>query len=251
MTQMAAPYEVRWLRPVIDDPVNQIPELDVLRHNLSRMCRRWPWRMRWPVIRAAHGAHPTDLPAVLETDAELRTAFAVAHERWRFRQPNSLGSIRSGNSCMIAPVAWYKISLMHTPKRPDRQTAYPTATWVRERFWRSWRDCLPMTTEIAAEMVAAGRLDDGPCAAAQRSWRGATGQRADGTGGGGVHRPIHGRPACRIAESAWRCQLEAILGTQPAAITLAGLRARVKQSDRPLEIGGLNYNPFPPTLGRR
>ena len=79
MTKLAAPYQVRWLRSFfISDPTNQLDGSAIF-HTFYPNIQAGSVYDAMSAINAAHAAHPTDLPAALEADPNLRLQFAHAH----------------------------------------------------------------------------------------------------------------------------------------------------------------------------
>ncbi len=160
MMHMAAPYEVRWLRPYISDPTDQFQGNDwPVFHTFYPDIRSESVSGAMAVIDAAHAANPTDLAAALEADADLRLSFTRAHQAI---------SIPAAEFLLGHPqrqqVFDYYVGLAtaypdtYARVAPFDQNAQPTATWVRERFWRTWRDSVELTPAVKAQIVSAGQL---------------------------------------------------------------------------------------------
>ncbi len=84
MMQLAAPYEMRWLRSYIGDPTNNYscPYVSPVFHTFYPDVPSISITSALNTIRAAHAAHPTDLPAALESNASLRLSFISHSAHW-------------------------------------------------------------------------------------------------------------------------------------------------------------------------
>jgi parallel beta-helix repeat protein len=159
MTKLAAPYQVRWLRSFfISDPTNQLNGSAVF-HTFYPNIHAGSIPQSMALINATHAAHPSDLPAALEANPTLRTDFAQAHLTLAVPNTEFLPSHPDRQAIYDFYLALAQSWPTYYGKLgPFNQSAHPTSAWLRERFWRTWRDCLDLTPVRKAEMAAAGQL---------------------------------------------------------------------------------------------
>jgi hypothetical protein len=158
MMKLAQPYEVRWLRNVIEDPTNQ--------HNGSAV-----FHVFYPDIEistiydaiseivAAHAQHDRNLPVAVETLPELRLRFVRAHQTLAI--PSYEFPLSHGERTEVFDAYSWFAQLW-----PDYYARYfafdhltlPTSARLRERAWRSWRDALQLTPEIQSQIAGLGQL---------------------------------------------------------------------------------------------
>jgi hypothetical protein len=110
-------------------------------------------------IRQMHADHPQDLPAALEQDAALRTSFVQAHETLMVpvREFPTGDSERQQIFDFCLEMATQHPDF-YAKVHPFDYDLYPTAAWLRERFWITWQDALNLTADRKAQIAAAGQL---------------------------------------------------------------------------------------------
>ena len=161
MMKMAAPYEARWLKSSIWDPTDNQNGSPVF-HTFYPNCPSPGVADAMAIILAAHAAHPTDLPDALESDAALSLAVTRAHRMLAMPAAELPAGdpLRHTVYDFYATLAatWPGIYAKVAPLDPGQ---HPTSAWLRERVWRTWCDCLPLTPAVKAEIASAGHLSGG------------------------------------------------------------------------------------------
>ena len=242
MMQLAEPYSMRWLRSYIGDPTNDYGGSMVF-HTFYPEVPSISVSTALQTIRAAHAAHPQDLPAALESNTSLRLAFTQAHQALSiptYEFPEGHTGRRDLYEALIALAADFPES--YSKGLSFDQVAYPTATWVRERFWQTWRDCLPLTSQITATMIDIGQLGEGYAAVLQDHGVILLDNLRLGTAQVDfIHRYLDAIPVG--LHSLRRISVVDYLGTRPAPISLYGGPDGVNVFG--LAIGDSTENPFP------
>lgn len=242
MTHLGEPFSIRWLESVISDPTNQFNGFPVF-HTFYPNIPSLSVSGAIATIRAAHASHPLDLPAALESDASLRSEFTQAHRALSipitaFPEGNPVRRQLFDDLTALAtdfPESYAKTVAFD-------QAASPTATWVRERFWRTWRDCVPLNTDTVDTMISVGHLS-GTYASLLRehgvivldNLRLITPQIDF------IKRYLDAIPA--TLHNLRSISVRDYLGEQPPAISLDGLPGAINVFG--LQIGAATENPFP------
>jgi choice-of-anchor C domain-containing protein len=168
MMKLAAPYEVRWLSSGISDPTNNLNGLPIF-HTFYPEVPSLFVPAAVATIRDIHEAYPVGLPAALEASALLQRVYTEAHRALWF--PTS--EFAEGHAkcqevydALVALVTDYPES--YAKASAFDETLYPTATWVRERLWWTWRDCLPLAEAVVQQMTEVGQLSANYAAVLQK-----------------------------------------------------------------------------------
>jgi hypothetical protein len=158
MMKMAQPYDARWLRGVISDPTNNLDGSPVF-HTFYPNAESLGLGDATAFIDETHAAYTTGLLSALESDPVLRRRFVHAHQ--------ALAIVASeyppNHSERQAVFDYYAGLAGREPSSYARQAAfdqnsYPTSTWLRERAWRTWHDCVALTPDSKAIMATLGAL---------------------------------------------------------------------------------------------
>ena len=245
MTRLAEPYEVRWLRGVINDPTNHVGGSAIFH-------RFYPDVVTWTVdgaiefITAAHLTHGADLPAAIEADGSLRRDFVRAHAMLGL----PTGQFPAGDPGRQVVFDAYTRLLQDYPDYYARgfsfdESAHPTSAHLRERAWRSWRDALELTGARKAMMARTGRLvgrrldifHDFDLVLQDND-------RLEFPEMGLVHEMLSVTPASLY--DLWGISVRDYLGTAPIEVSLGGIPYGVNVFG--VEIGQHQENPFPPDV---
>ena len=245
MMWLAEPYEVRWLRGVINDPTNHVGGSAIF-HRFYPDVTTWTVDGAIEVITAAHLTHGANLPAAIEADGSLRRDFVRAHEMLGV----PAGQFPAGDPQRQVVFDAYTRLLQDFPAYYARgfsfdESAHPTSAHLRERAWRSWRDALELTRARKAMMARIGRL---------------VGRRLDIFHDFDlvlqdndrlefpemdlVHRMLSATPGSLY--DLWGISVRDYLGTAPTEVSLGGIPYGVNIFG--VEIGQQQENPFPPDV---
>ncbi len=158
MMRMAAPYKVRWLQSGISDPTDQRDGAPVFHTFYPHI----PWGSVTEAIAkidGTHAAHRSDLSAELESNSSVRLAFVRAHQLLAV----PAAELPAADPQRRQVFDYYRSLATRWPasysrQQPFDEKVYPTMTWLRERFWRTWELCLKLTAPIKSRIATAGRL---------------------------------------------------------------------------------------------
>ncbi len=152
MMRLAQPFEARWLRSVITDPIHNFNGSPIFSHFYPNTVPETPGDAM-TAIRDVHEHHPADLPLALETDDALRLRFLRSHQvlalSTRELAPDDARRREIFDFCtklITRFPAYYERSHVFSPGES-------TSAWLRERFWLTWRDALIQAAETASTVA--------------------------------------------------------------------------------------------------
>lgn len=242
MTKLAEPFAIRWLDSVISDPTNQLQGSPVF-HTLFPAAPTSDLANAVATLRDAHVQHPSDLAAALESDVSLQRSFIQAHQTLAA----TLTLFPEGHAVRQQVFDDLTTLIRDFPSTYSKsnafdQTSAPTSAWVRERFWRTWRDAVPLNSNVIETMISAGRLDrDHASLLRKHGVILLDNVRLGEAQVNFIDRYLDAIPATLHNLRA----ISAIdyLGQRPTGVSLDGLPGAVNVFS--LEIGDLTENPFP------
>lgn len=145
MQRLAAPFGARWLKTTIKDPSDEKNAFPIFRTFYPSL-NSPTTAADMATINDAHRSLAADLPNQLETNAALRVKVIGAHA--------NLAAINS-EFLPVHPLRaeisdFYTRLVEEWPNFYARNASqdsanHPTATWLRERAWRTLRDSLELT----------------------------------------------------------------------------------------------------------
>lgn len=158
MTRIAAPYEARWHRAVISDPTHQFNNSPVFHTFYPNIVNCTP-TSAMSAITDAHATYGTTLPVALESNAALRTSLAAAHACLAIPASElPVGHKQRQDVFNYYLELMYQWPNAYARVSPINQALYPKSAWLRERAWRTLRDCMELTPERKTTMAGAARL---------------------------------------------------------------------------------------------
>lgn len=161
MMHAAEPYGTRWLSNGISDPTNNHNGSPIF-HVLYPDVETYSTDTAITAIDETHAEYGADLPSILESNDQVRTRFVHAHLALM------VPSLEYPADHPERQVVWdyYRLLCGLHPQSYQKSitmnaNVHPTATWLRERFWRTWRDCLELNRDRAIVMINEGGLHGG------------------------------------------------------------------------------------------
>jgi hypothetical protein len=158
MTKVAEPYGVRWLRDFILDPTNNLNGSPVF-HTFYPDIFQFGRNEAFSVILSSHQQHGSQLVPELESNASLQREFVRAHKTL-----DVLVYVLALDDPDRAAIYDFYLNLAqqfpdyYAKRAPHDPVLHPTSAWIRERFWRTWRDTQELTDTRINEMAGAGEL---------------------------------------------------------------------------------------------
>jgi hypothetical protein len=158
MMQLAEPYGIRWLRAGIHDPTDQhqgSPVFSVMYPEVYSATVA----ESLDLLSARHTQFGSSVISLLDSDDAFRLEFVRAHQTLAI--PTSefppdhaeRGEVFAGYLGLVEGWPGFYARGFSLP-----EWRFPTAAWVRERAWRSWRDAQGLTAERKEIIADTGLL---------------------------------------------------------------------------------------------
>jgi hypothetical protein len=245
MMQMSLPYEVRWLRGSIVDPTNQYQGSTVFSVFYPNI-HLTTIEESFSLLHANHAQYGSTIGLRLSFDETLRLNFVRAHQTlsipaYEFPMDHpERQEVFDGYLTLFEQYPDFYARGFSFP-----EWAYPTATWTRERAWRSWRDALELTIERRGIISDAGLVDG-----ARRDLFMAFDLLLLDNDRLGSHEIIKIQDTLTLVPRQLfdlrYISVVDYLGTPPLEVGLSGLRYGVNVFG--IDIGDYTENPFPPDV---
>lgn len=159
MTALGERFQMRWLQGAVDDPTDLF-ENKVFFHRFGKdISGASTAQGAMELIAWMHSQYAEGLTAHIQTNASDALMLARAHrmlslptmEKHEFPMDHPIREDIGHFCCGLAE----SNAVFYSRVTPFPEETASHATWVRERFWRTWADVLPLTPERRSEMLAA------------------------------------------------------------------------------------------------
>jgi hypothetical protein len=160
MNVLGEVFGVRWIRGYVNDPTNNYNGQPIF-HTFYPNVELQTIYQAFSYIETTTGAHPSDLPAVVQNDLPTRRRYTNAH----MLLATATSELSEPSAQRQEIYDFYKDLISGHPRYFAKGITYNRVTqssmaWIRERVYRSFVDALPLTEarkgEIATTLQLAG-----------------------------------------------------------------------------------------------